>query len=44
MNRDILAYVVMPIMATVGVLAVAIGAARNNPDAVLVGILADDYS
>ncbi|MGD8499491.1 MAG: hypothetical protein PVJ86_02525 [Phycisphaerales bacterium] len=44
MNRDILAYVVMSIMATVGVLAVAIGGARNNPDAVLVGILTGVYA
>lgn len=44
MNRDILAYAVMSIMATVGVLAVAIGAARNNPDAILVGILTGVYA
>ena len=44
MNRDILGYVVMSIMATVGVLAVFIGAARNNPDAILVGILTGVYA
>ena len=43
MNKDILAYVVMSIMATVGVIAAAVGAARNDPDAILVGMLADDY-
>ena len=43
MNRDILSYIVMSIMATVGVLAIAIGAARDNPDAILVGILTGDY-
>ncbi|UCE47224.1 MAG: hypothetical protein JSW47_16670 [Phycisphaerales bacterium] len=44
MNRDILGYIVMSIMATVGVLAVFIGAARNNPDAILVGILTGVYA
>lgn len=44
MNRAILSYVVMSIMATVGVLAVAIGAARNNPDAIIVGILTGVYA
>jgi hypothetical protein len=44
MNRDILAYVVMSIMATVGILAVFIGASRNNPDAILVGILTGVYA
>ena len=44
MNREILSYVVMSIMATVGVLAVAIGAARNNPDAIIVGILTGVYA
>ncbi|MHC4146588.1 MAG: hypothetical protein ACYSUD_17660 [Planctomycetota bacterium] len=44
MNRDILGYAVMSIMATVGVLAVLIGAARNNPDAILVGILTGVYA
>ncbi len=44
MNRDILSYAVMSIMATVGVLAVFIGAARNNPDAILVGILTGVYA
>ena len=44
MNRDILSYVVMSIMATVGVLAIAIGASRNNPDAIIVGILTGVYA
>ena len=44
MNRDILSYVVMSIMATAGVLAIAIGAARNNPDAIIVGILTGVYA
>ncbi|KPL24613.1 MAG: hypothetical protein AMJ75_03145 [Phycisphaerae bacterium SM1_79] len=44
MNGDIAAYVVMSIMATASVLAAAIGAARNNPDAVLVGILIGVYA
>jgi hypothetical protein len=44
MNRDILGYAAMSIMATVGVLAVFIGAARNNPDAILVGILTGAYA
>ena len=44
MNRAILSYVVMSIMATVGVLAVAVGAARNNPDAIIVGILTGVYA
>jgi len=44
MNREILSYVVMSIMATVGVLAVAIGASRNNPDAIIVGILTGVYA
>ncbi|MHC4639585.1 MAG: hypothetical protein ACYTBP_16390 [Planctomycetota bacterium] len=44
MNRDILSYVVMSIMATVGVLAIAIGASRNNPDAIIVGILTGIYA
>jgi len=34
----------MSIMATVGVLAVAVGAARNNPDAIIVGILTGVYA
>ncbi len=44
MNREILGYVVMSIMATVGVLAVFIGASRNNPDAIIVGILTGVYA
>ena len=44
MNKDILSYVVMSIMATVGVLAVFIGASRNNPDAIIVGILTGVYA
>jgi len=44
MNRYILGNVVTSIMATVAVLAVAIGAARNNPDAILVGILTGVYA
>jgi len=44
MNKEILSYVVMSIMATVGVLAVVIGAARNNPDAIIVGILTGVYA
>ncbi|MBA7480540.1 hypothetical protein ES707_16002 [subsurface metagenome] len=44
MNREILGYVVMSIMATVGVLAIAIGASRNNPDAIIVGILTGVYA
>lgn len=44
MNREILGYVAMSIMATVGVLAVAIGASRNNPDAIIVGILTGVYA
>ena len=44
MNREVLAYAVMSIMATVGVLAVAIGAARDNPDAIIVGILTGVYA
>ena len=44
MNRDILNYFVMSIMATVGVLAIAIGASRNNPDAIIVGILTGVYA
>ena len=44
MNRDILSYVVMSIMATVGVLAIFIGASRNNPDAIIVGILTGVYA
>jgi len=44
MNRGTLSYVVMSIMATVGVLAVAVGAARNNPDAIIVGILTGVYA
>ncbi len=44
MNREILGYVVMSIMATVGVLAILIGASRNNPDAIIVGILTGVYA
>ena len=44
MNRDILGYVVMAIMATAAVLVVAIGAARNNQDAILAGILTGVYA
>ena len=44
MNRDNLSYAVMSIFATVGVLAVFIGASRNNPDAILVGILTGVYA
>ena len=44
MNKDILSYAVMSIMATVGVLAIAIGASRNNPDAIIVGILTGVYA
>ena len=44
MNRDVLGYMAMSVMATVGVLAIAIGAARNNPDAILVGILTGVYA
>ena len=44
MNRDILSYVVMSIMATLGFLAVAIGTSRNNPDAIIVGILTGVYA
>ena len=44
MNREILSYVVMSIMATVGVLAIAIGAAGDNPDAIIVGILTGVYA
>jgi len=44
MNRDILSYVVMSIMATVGVLVIAIGASRNNPDSIIVGILTGVYA
>lgn len=44
MNREILGYVVMSIMATVGVLAIAIGSARNNPHAIIVGILTGVYA
>ena len=44
MNRDIPGYVAMSTMATVGVLAIAIGAARNNPDAIIVGILTGVYA
>jgi len=44
MNKEILSYVVMSIMATVGVLAIFIGAARNNPDAIIVGILTGVYA
>ena len=44
MNREILGYVAMSIFATVGVLAVAIGASRNNPDAIIVGILTGVYA
>ncbi len=44
MNREILSYVVMSIMATVGVLAVFIGASRHNPDAIIVGILTGVYA
>ncbi|MHC4559353.1 MAG: hypothetical protein ACYS80_18835 [Planctomycetota bacterium] len=45
MNRDdILSYVGVSIFATVGVLAVVIGASRNNPDAILVGILTGVYA
>ncbi|MHC4533982.1 MAG: hypothetical protein ACYS6K_08520 [Planctomycetota bacterium] len=45
MNRDdILTYVGISIFATVGVLAVAIGASRNNPDAIIVGILTGVYA
>ena len=36
MNREILSYVGMSIMATVGVLVVAIGASRNNPHTILI--------
>jgi hypothetical protein len=43
MNGDILSCIVMSIMATVGVLPIAIGAAIDNSDAILVGILTDDY-
>lgn len=44
MNRDILSYAVMSTMATVGVLAIFIGASRNNPDAIIVGILTGLYA
>ena len=44
MNREILGYVAMSIFATVGVLAIAIGASRNNPDAIIVGILTGVYA
>ena len=44
MNREILSYIVMSIFATVGVLAIFIGASRNNPDAILVGILTGVYA
>ena len=45
MNRgEILSYVGMSIMATVGVLAVAIGVSRNNPDVIIGGILTGVYA
>ena len=45
MNRDdILSYVGVSIFATVGFLAIFIGASRNNPDAIIVGILTGVYA
>ena len=44
MNRDNFGYVVMSIMATVVILAVVIGVARNKPDLILVGILTGVYA
>ena len=44
MNRDTLGYVAMSILATIGVPVIAIGAARNNPDAIIVGILTGVYA
>jgi len=43
-HKETLSYVVMSIFATVGVLAVFIGASRNNPDAIIVGILTGVYA
>ena len=45
MNRDNLEYVAVSIMAMAAViLAVAIGAARNNPNAILAGIVIGVYA
>jgi len=44
MNRDIFAYVAMSIMGMGGFFAIFLGAARDNPDAILVGIITGVYS
>ena len=44
MNKEILGYVAMSIVATAVLLTVAIGASRNNPDAILLGIVIGVYA